>query len=138
MSGSVTEHSKSALFTFMNFKLSTINLLRFTPCIYALLPSKRKHKYKNLAKGLSAITKNTEPHRILLDFEHAALNSFASHHTGTLLKGRYFHLCQTVNRKIKELGLKRQHEIKYDFNLSLRPIPDLSFVLVELVNAAST
>ena len=34
--------------------------------------------------------KTSEPHRILLDFERAALNAFASHHTGALLKGCYF------------------------------------------------
>ena len=61
--------------------------------------------YKKLLKRLSAITENTEPHRILLDFERAALNAFASHHTGALLKGCFFHLCQAFNRKTNEVGL---------------------------------
>ena len=48
---------------------------------------KKEHIDKKLLKGSSAITKNTEPHRILIDFERAALNAFASHHVGSLLKG---------------------------------------------------
>ena len=94
------------------------------------------YTYKKLLKRLSAITENTEPHRILLDFERAALNAFASHHTGALLKGCYFHLCQAFNRKINEVGLKRLYETNHDLNLSLRLIPALSFVPVEMVNAA--
>ena len=108
----------------------------YPPCIYALLPNKVEHTYKKLLKGLSTITENTEPHRILLDFERAALNAFASHHTGALLKGCYFHLCQAFNRKINEVGLKRLYETNHDLNLSLRLIPALSFVPAEMVNAA--
>ena len=51
---------------------------------------KREHTYKKLLKGLSASTENTEPHRILLDSERAALNAFTSHHTGALLKVCFF------------------------------------------------
>ena len=108
----------------------------YLPCISALLPSKTEHIYKKRQKGLSAITENTEPHRILLDFEPAALNAFASHHTGALLKGCYFHLCQAFNRKINEVGLKRLYETNHDLNWSLRLIPALSFVPVEMVKAA--
>ena len=124
---------------FDNSTPSTFNSLAFTPpppCIYALLPNKTEDTYKKLLKGLSTITENTEPHRILLDFERAALNAFASHHTGALLKGCYFHLCQAFKRKINEVVLKRLYETNHDLNLSLRLIPALSFVPVEMVNAA--
>ena len=72
----------------------------------------------------------------LCSTERAALNAFASHHTGALLKGCYFLLCQAFNRKINEVGLKRLYETNHDLNLSLRLIPALSFVPVEMVNAA--
>ena len=109
----------------------------YPPCIYALLTNKTEHTYTKLLKGLSAITENTEPHRILLDFERAALKAFASHHTGALLKGCYFHLCQAFNRKKNEVGLKRLYETNLDLNFSLRLIPALiSFEPVEMVNAA--
>ena len=124
------------------FKVCPIQFYQFytihiqLPCIYALLPNKTEHTYKKLLKGLSAITENTEPHRILLDFERATLNAFASHHTGALLKGCYFHLSQAFTRKINEVGLKRLYETNHDLNLSLRLIPALSFIPVEMVNDA--
>ena len=69
-------------------------------------------------------------------FERAALNAFASHHTGALLKGCYFQLCQVVNRKINKVGLTRLYKTNHNLNLSLRLNPALSFVPVEVVNAA--
>ena len=91
------------------------------------------HKKKGV-KGLSAFTENTEPHRVLFKFERAALNAFASHHAGALLKDCYFHLSQAF--KINHLGLKRLYETNNELNLSLRLVTALSFVPVEMVNAA--
>ena len=134
--GCVIEHSKFALFNFFNITPSTFNSLDFSPpCIYALLPNKTEHTYKKLLKRLSAITENTEPHRILLNIERAALNAFASHHTGALLKSCYFPFCQVFKWKINKVGLKRLYETNHDLNL-LRLISALTFVPVEMVNAA--
>ena len=64
------------------------------------------------------MTENTEPHRVLLDFERAALNAFASHYTRALLKGCYFYLCQAFNRKTNEMDLKHLYESNHETNLS--------------------
>ena len=82
-----------------------IQLAGFNPHAIMHFCQTKEHTKKG-EKGLSAITENTEPHRILLNFGRAALNPFASH-TGALLKDYYFHLCQEFNRKINDVSLKR-------------------------------
>ena len=93
---------------------STHWILPPPPLHLCTVAKQNEHTYEELLKGLSAITENTEPHHILLDFELAALNAFANHHTGALLKGCYFHLCQASNRKTNEVGLKRLKETNHE------------------------
>ena len=136
MFGCVMEHSKFTLFNFINFTPFTFNSLDFTPPPLHLctVAKQNEHTYEELLKGLSAITENTEPHRILLDFELAAINAFANHHTGALLKGCYFHLSQASNRKTNEVGLKRLKETNHEL-IALNS-SSTSFVPVGMVNAA--
>ena len=85
MFGCETEHSKFALFNFYHFYTihTHITPLHLTPLditpLHLCSCQTKEHTYKKLLKGLSAIAKNTKPSRILLDFERAALNPFASH-----------------------------------------------------------
>ena len=76
---------------------------------------------------------NTQPSRIVLDFEHAAVNALTSAFPESSIKGCYFHLCQAFLRKVNELGLKKAYEIKCELSLALRVIPALSFVPTDLV-----
>ena len=96
---------------------------------------KRAHIQKATESVISH-HQNPEPHGIFLDFELAALNVFASHHTGALHKGCFSHLCQELNQKISEGGLKRLNEINRELYLSLRLLSALSFVPNEIVNEA--
>ena len=47
-----------------------------------------------------------EPSVIVTDFEKAAMNAFAEIFTRATVNGCHFHLCQSVLRKVNELGLK--------------------------------
>ena len=52
------------------------------------------------------------------------------------IKGCYFHLCQSFNRKLCELGLKKVYENNPELALTLRMIPALSFVPEPMVSAS--
>ena len=52
------------------------------------------------------------------------------------IKGCYFHLCQSFNRKLCELGLKKIYENNPELALTLRMIPALSFVPEPMVSAS--
>ena len=49
---------------------------------------------------------NAKPDRILADFEKAALNAFSKKIPDANISCCYFHLTQSFNRKINEIGLK--------------------------------
>jgi len=50
------------------------------------------------------------PDRILLDFESASVNAFRSAVPNATVTGCYFHLTQSVMRKVNEIGMKEDYE----------------------------
>lgn len=56
---------------------------------------------------------------ILLDFEKACMSAAQIAFPQTDLKGCYFHLCQSVVRKINSVGLKLVFDS--DFEMKLQP-----------------
>ncbi len=70
-----------------------------------------------------------EPNRILVDFETAAINAFTKTFPKVSIKGSYFHLCQSFNRKINEVGLKKKYETYEDLALSQKMLPAMFFYL---------
>ena len=69
---------------------------RFLPSlyIYALLNNKRENSDRKLLVGLSKLTGSVAPHKILLDFETAAINMFAEQYPTREIKDCYSHHCQ--------------------------------------------
>ena len=100
----------------------------YPPCVYALLSNKKETTYQRFIAALKMLTGDCELSRILIDFEKAALNAFTQMYSSSKTSGCYFHLCQSFNRKIGELGLKTVYENYPDFALSLKMIPALAFV----------
>ena len=76
---------------------------------------------------------NSQPSRIVLDFERAAVNALTSAFPESSIKDCYFHLCQAFLRKVNELGLKKAYEINFELSLALHVIPALNFVPTDLV-----
>ena len=97
------------------------------PCVYLLLPNKTEKTYSRMLELLCEET-NAKPDRILADFEKAALNAFSKKFPDANISCCYFHLTQSFNRKINEIGLKVFYENCPDFNLALRMLPALAHV----------
>ena len=103
-----------------------------THCIYALLPNKSEKTYHNLTQALQQLITNANPERIMMDFEKAAVNAFSTTFPAAKFTGCYFHLCQSVLRKINKIGLKKAYTTTPELALALKMVP-ATFLPVEQV-----
>ena len=97
------------------------------PLCYLLLPNKTEKTYYRMLELLCEET-NAKQDGILADFEKAALNAFSKKFPDANISCCYFHLTQSFNRKMNEVGLKVSYENCPDFNLALRMLPALAHV----------
>ena len=71
------------------------------------------------------------PQKVLLDFEKACMNAARRYFSKAAVKGCYFHLCQSLIRKINAVGLKSDFESNINTKLMLKSLAVLSFVPLE-------
>ena len=69
----------------------------------------------------------------MVDFELAVIKSIEVNFPDSEINGCFFHLSQSVYRKIQECGFQRRYQEDSDFALKLRMLPALAFVPVEEV-----
>ena len=113
---------------FHQFHTIHVVLNGFAPlCVYVRLPNKTEVTYNRLIELLKEET-NPNPGKLLAHFYEAALNAFSKKFTHAEYSCCYFHLTQSFNRKIKEIGLKTSDENFPEFNLALRLLPALAHV----------
>ena len=113
------------------FQLYTIHAKvgnNYPPCVYFLLPNKSRATYVRMLEALNFILPEANPHVILADFENAAQNAFRQAYPTANIKGCLFHLCQSVQRKIVELGLKTEFVTNAEFNILVKSLAALAFV----------
>ena len=78
---------------------------------------------------------NAAPESILLDFEIAAQNAFHHVFPNANISGCFFHPCQNLLRKARELGLKIRIQNHPEFSMLVKSLAALSFVPTdEVVN----
>ena len=78
--------------------------------IYCLLPNKTRLTYQRVMELLKLLIPSAAPTTILTDFEVAAMQSFTAAYPNATVSGCYFHLSQSVLRKVQEFGLKSDYE----------------------------
>ncbi|XP_055639888.1 uncharacterized protein LOC129777565 isoform X1 [Toxorhynchites rutilus septentrionalis] len=100
----------------------------YPPCVYILLTKKNEQTYLEMFNILKRLVPDMAPERILLDFEKACMNAARIVFPETEIKGCYFHLCQSIIRKINAVGLKSEYESNIDTRLKLKSLAALSFV----------
>lgn len=118
----------------MFFQLYTVHCKvgnNFPPFIYFLLPNKTEGTYVRMIQALKELVPNVFPERILLDFEMAAINAFKNEFPTSNISCCFFHLSQSVIRKVTELGLKVRYETVRDFQMLVKSLPSLAFVPVD-------
>ncbi|RMZ96587.1 hypothetical protein BpHYR1_017597 [Brachionus plicatilis] len=103
------------------------------PMLYALLPNKKQTTYKKLFRVVLGLGVSV-PNSMNVDFEMAAINAIK-----LIFKCKvnacYFHLCQSIWRKIQKTGLvKNWFDDK--FRLSFRRLQALVFIPISDVHLA--
>ena len=106
------------------------------PCVYALLPGMDEPVYDRFLEQVLLLLPPTvgKPVSIMTDFELAAMNSFRRHFPWAEISGCYFHLGQSVWRKLQGLGLGEKYRNEPDFAVRCRKFLALAFVPPRLVH----
>jgi hypothetical protein len=98
--------------------------------VYCLLPNKTRATYDRLLAQVKALIPLAAPAVILTDFESAAMQSFIAAYPNATITGCYFHLSQSVLRKVNEIGMKSEYETDVELRGSVRCLSALSHVPV--------
>ncbi|XP_060882085.1 uncharacterized protein LOC132953747 [Metopolophium dirhodum] len=96
--------------------------------IFALLPNKTETTYVNFYNALKTLNESLNPKSIMVDFEKAAINAIQSVFTNTSVRGCFFHLSQSIWRRLQNLGFQKRYMEDSEFALQIRMMAALSFV----------
>lgn len=121
------------------------------PLVYALLSSKEQRQYTTVLRAVQAFAEdeigiqNFRPQRIMSDFEKGIINASSEVFEDAVLAGCFFHLGQSVYRKLQDEGLQNRYngadgEIKIFTHmltaLAFVPLDDVRRVFNSLKNEA--
>ena len=113
------------------YQLYTIHCkvgISYPPCVYFLLPNKTQVTYVRALKAFKDLLPQASPDTILVDFETAPINAFREVFGDSTQKGCLFHQGQNFNRKVTEIGLKKEYESNPEFNMLVKSLLALTFV----------
>ena len=99
--------------------------------LYCLLKNKTRATYDRLIDEVLRLIPASAPTLILTDFEIAAMSAFREKIPTARVTGCYFHLAQSVLRKVNEVGLKVDYETRDEVRCAIRCLAALSHVPVE-------
>jgi len=78
--------------------------------MYCLVENHNQVVYDRMFNEVQRMIILGSPEGILLDFESAAINAFRSAFPNATVTGCYFHLTQSVMRKVNEIGMNEGYE----------------------------
>ena len=96
--------------------------------LYCLLTNKTAATYGRVLAEIHNLVPLASPKTILIDFEKAVMNVLSASYPSARVTGCYFHLCQSVVRKVNELGLKVDYESNDEVRGYVRCLSALAFV----------
>ena len=110
------------------------------PCVFVLMTRKTRDMYIRVLQCLQTFANSNgiqlNPQVIISDFEAAAISAFRDVFPGSSSHGCFFHLCQSVNRKVCEFGFKVRYQEDAAFALLVRQLPALAFLPQDEIAAA--
>ena len=104
--------------------------------VYCLLCDKTRGTYDRIIEQLLLLIPSAAPTIILTDFESASMGAFCARFPTARISGCYFHLAQSILRKVNEVGLKREYETRDNIRIAVRCLAALSHVPVDDVPEA--
>ncbi|XP_016657784.1 uncharacterized protein LOC107883002 [Acyrthosiphon pisum] len=102
------------------------------PLVYILLQNKTKQTYTEMLSVICAKYPNCKMVQITIDFEKAVVLAIEKVLPKVKIHCCYFHLCQSVWRKIQEYGLVKKYKDK-QFQRDVAMITGLAFLPVNYV-----
>ena len=116
------------------------------PCVFALLPDKRKETYtrlfRKLKSWLSEFSTTWDFESYLSDFEKGAYLAAKDVFTGIREEGCFFHMAKRLDLHVKQLGLMPKYQIDMGFRTRVKCLAALAFIpvsdLVAVYEALST
>lgn len=87
--------------------------------VYCLLPNKTRETYDRLLSEIKRLIPSANPIKVLVDFEAATLGAFREAFPNAVVSGCFFHLSQSIMRKVNELGLKIEYENNDEVSVGL-------------------
>jgi hypothetical protein len=98
------------------------------PTIFALLPNKQERTYDRMWHELKELEPSLEPTVLMTDFEMAAINSAKTAFPDIQTKGCYFHLGQSLWRKVQDLGLREIYLNNVEVRIATKMLLALAFI----------
>ena len=103
--------------------------------LFVLLPNKIQATYRWLWEQVQLLFPLAHHAEILIDFEKAAMTSFEHTWPTSMAKGCFFHLTQSLWRKVQAVGLQSQYSYDEEFANRIRQIAALAFAAPHEVSA---
>ena len=98
------------------------------PCVYALLPNKSTQTYRRLFQIVKRFRPNILPRTCIIDFEVAAKRAITEEFQGTSVQGCFFHLTQSVWRKVQNVGLVEKYTNSNEIRSFVKALCSLAFL----------
>lgn len=112
----------------------------FVPLVFALMNGKNEELYNQVFCLLNEFCsenniqiKQNNDIEIITDFEKAAINSLNENFPSATHSTCFFHFCQSIYRKIQNIGLSTKYANNIEFNLLARHLPAMAFLPVDRV-----
>ncbi|CAF1683618.1 unnamed protein product [Rotaria magnacalcarata] len=109
------------------------------PCVFGLLPDRKKSTYQQLFQELKdvAVSMNRiwKPDPIISDFETSLIPAISAEFPQTLQKGCYFHHIQSIYRCIQNLGFATVYSEDEEIRTCCRKLMALAFLPLDEVES---
>ncbi|KAM7315741.1 uncharacterized protein ISCGN_005524 [Ixodes scapularis] len=98
------------------------------PMVYGLLPNKSETTYRRFVDVLLSHVGTHCVEVVYTDFEIAAINAIKAMAPSARIQGCFFHLSQSVYRKVCSSGLQSRYNADEEFAVKMRMLPALAFL----------
>ena len=120
---------------YQSFSIHAVIDGKCLPLVFALLADKTQDTYVFMLNVLKTLLSDIECGIVMLDFERASMNAFTQVFDQFSLMNCFFHLCQSVQRRIQK-SFKVKYRTDKAFALASRLVVFLAFVPHEHIESA--
>lgn len=107
---------------------STAEETNVAPVVFALLPNKAADTYIRLFNIIKTEIPEWNPTEINVDFEAAAIKAIKEVFPSVKVQGCFFHLAQSIWRKVQDVGLTESYKTNQEIRLVIRKCAALAFL----------